>query len=84
MATRKELTAAVGERYRSGDRGEKARILDEFVISLDIIASMRCGCCGATMGRGQVVGRDAGFTVKLNAMRSHSSGKRRTGFAASG
>ena len=31
MATRKELTAAVGERYRSGDRVEKARILDEFV-----------------------------------------------------
>lgn len=31
MATRKELTAAVGERYRSSDRVEKARILDEFV-----------------------------------------------------
>jgi hypothetical protein len=32
MATRKELTRAVGERYRSSDRAEKARILDEFVI----------------------------------------------------
>src|SRR5580704_13501923 len=31
MATRKELAAAVAERYRSGDRAEKALILDEFV-----------------------------------------------------
>lgn len=31
MATRKELTAAITERYRSSDRVEKARILDEFV-----------------------------------------------------
>jgi hypothetical protein len=31
MATRKELMAAVTERYRSSDRMEKARILDEFV-----------------------------------------------------
>jgi hypothetical protein len=31
MATRKELTAAVAKRYQSGDRAEKARILDEFV-----------------------------------------------------
>jgi hypothetical protein len=32
MATRKELTAAVAERYRSSTRAEKARILDEFVV----------------------------------------------------
>ncbi|MGY4403893.1 hypothetical protein ACVIYL_004696 [Bradyrhizobium sp. USDA 3315] len=32
MTTRKELTRAVGERYRSSDRAEKARILDEFVV----------------------------------------------------
>lgn len=32
MATRKELTAAVAERYRSSNRSEKARILDELVV----------------------------------------------------
>lgn len=32
MATRRELTAAVGQRYREASRTEKARILDEFVI----------------------------------------------------
>ncbi len=32
MATRKELTAAVSERYRASTRAEKARILDEFVV----------------------------------------------------
>lgn len=32
MATRRELTAAVGERYRGSGRAEKARILDEFVV----------------------------------------------------
>ncbi len=32
MATRRELTAAVGERYRGSSRAEKARILDEFVV----------------------------------------------------
>jgi hypothetical protein len=32
MATRKELTKAVGERYRSSDRTGKVRILDEFVV----------------------------------------------------
>ncbi len=31
MATRKELLAAVGTRYRAASRREKARILDEFV-----------------------------------------------------
>ncbi|MEY9194777.1 MULTISPECIES: integrase [Bradyrhizobium] len=31
MATRKELTAAAGVRYRHSDRAKKARILDEFV-----------------------------------------------------
>lgn len=31
MATRKELTAAAGARYRTSDRAKKARILDEFV-----------------------------------------------------
>jgi hypothetical protein len=31
MATRKEVTAVAAERYQSGDRAEKARILDEFV-----------------------------------------------------
>ena len=31
MATRKEITAVAAERYRSGDRAEKARMLDEFV-----------------------------------------------------
>ncbi|MEJ2480815.1 MAG: ISNCY family transposase [Acidihalobacter sp.] len=31
MATRKEITAVVAERYQSGGRAEKARILDEFV-----------------------------------------------------
>lgn len=31
MATRGELVTAVGERYRSGDRPSKGRILDEFV-----------------------------------------------------
>jgi hypothetical protein len=32
MATRKELTAAVAERYGASDRAEKAWILDEFVV----------------------------------------------------
>jgi hypothetical protein len=33
MATRRELTAAVGQRYREASRrAEKARILDEFVV----------------------------------------------------
>ncbi len=31
MATRRELTEAVGERYRCSERGEKREILDEFV-----------------------------------------------------
>lgn len=31
MATRKELAAAAGVRYRRADRAKKARILDEFV-----------------------------------------------------
>ncbi|WP_456701585.1 MULTISPECIES: ISNCY family transposase [unclassified Bradyrhizobium] len=31
MATRKELTAAAGARYRRSDRAKKTRILDEFV-----------------------------------------------------
>jgi hypothetical protein len=30
MATRRELTAAVGQRYREACRVEKVRILDEF------------------------------------------------------
>ncbi|MHC2618101.1 hypothetical protein ACVIW2_000132 [Bradyrhizobium huanghuaihaiense] len=84
MATRKELTAAVGERYRSGDRVEKARILDEFVNITGYHRKHAMRLLRGTMGREEVVGRSAGFTVKPNAMRSHSSGKRRTGFAASG
>jgi len=32
MATRRELTAAVGQRYREASRAEKARILHEFVV----------------------------------------------------
>lgn len=32
MATRKELTTAVSERYCASTRAEKARILDEFVV----------------------------------------------------
>jgi hypothetical protein len=32
MATRRELTAAVGQRYKEASRTEKARILDEFVV----------------------------------------------------
>ncbi|WP_375779029.1 ISNCY family transposase [Bradyrhizobium sp. ma5] len=32
MATRRELTAAVGQRYREASRAEKVRILDEFVV----------------------------------------------------
>lgn len=31
MTTRRELTEAVGERYRRSDRNEKREILDEFV-----------------------------------------------------
>jgi len=31
MATRKELIGAVGERYRTSSREEKAKILDEFI-----------------------------------------------------
>lgn len=30
MATRAELLAAVGDRYRRGDRDERGRVLDEF------------------------------------------------------
>jgi hypothetical protein len=32
MGTRRELTAAVAERYKGSNRAEKARILDEFVV----------------------------------------------------
>ncbi|MET4328631.1 hypothetical protein ABIB80_004466 [Bradyrhizobium sp. i1.15.2] len=32
MASRRELTAAVGNRYREASHAEKARILDEFVV----------------------------------------------------
>lgn len=32
MATRRELTAAVGQRYREASRAEKERIPDEFVV----------------------------------------------------
>jgi hypothetical protein len=32
MATRRELAAAVGQRYREASRAEKTRILDEFVV----------------------------------------------------
>ena len=31
MATRKELVQALGQRYRVASRGEKGRILDEFI-----------------------------------------------------
>ena len=31
MATRTELVAAIGERYRAGARSERSAILDEFV-----------------------------------------------------
>lgn len=31
MATRRELVAAVGERYRAADRASKGKVLDEFV-----------------------------------------------------
>lgn len=31
MATRKEISAAVGQRYRRATRPEKGRVLDEFV-----------------------------------------------------
>jgi hypothetical protein len=31
MTTRRELTEAVGERYRRSDRTEKRQILDEFI-----------------------------------------------------
>src|SRR5689334_14727909 len=31
MTTRRELTEAIGERYRRSDRNEKHQILDEFV-----------------------------------------------------
>lgn len=31
MATRTELVAAIGERYRAGGRSERSAILDEFV-----------------------------------------------------
>jgi hypothetical protein len=31
MATRAELVAAIGDRYRAGGRVERAKILDEFV-----------------------------------------------------
>ena len=31
MATRRELVAAVGERYRAADRASKDKVLDEFV-----------------------------------------------------
>lgn len=43
MATRKELTAAVTERYRSSDRVEKARTRDEFVAIAGFIGSTRRG-----------------------------------------
>ena len=69
---------------RSGDRVEKARILDEFVNVTGYHRKHAMRLLRGTMGREEVVGRSAGFTVKPNAMRSHSSGKRRTGFAASG
>ncbi|MET4608689.1 hypothetical protein ABIB90_008197 [Bradyrhizobium sp. JR4.1] len=35
MATRRELTAAVAQRYREASRAEKARTLDEFVVVTD-------------------------------------------------
>lgn len=31
MATRRELTDAVGERYRSANRASKGKVLDEFI-----------------------------------------------------
>ncbi len=31
MATRRELVAAIGERYRLADRASKGRVLDEFI-----------------------------------------------------
>ena len=31
MATRKELIAAVGARYRTGTKAERRKILDEFI-----------------------------------------------------
>ena len=35
MTTRKELTEAIGARYRGAPRGEKQKILDEFVALTD-------------------------------------------------
>ncbi|ESY65919.1 hypothetical protein X742_20455 [Mesorhizobium sp. LNHC232B00] len=69
MATRKELTAAVSERYRAATRAEKARILDEFVVVTGFTASTRCGCYDAARGHLQAGERGRGFMMKRNAMR---------------
>jgi len=51
MATRRELADVIGQRYVSARRGEKIKILDEFVALTGHHPSMRCDCCGALRRR---------------------------------
>jgi hypothetical protein len=68
MATRKELAAAaVAERYRSGDRAEKALILDEFVNITGYHRKHAMRLLRGHDGSRTVGGRAVGFTTKLSA-----------------
>ncbi|HEV3110315.1 MAG TPA: hypothetical protein VGY99_07455 [Candidatus Binataceae bacterium] len=44
VATRRELVAAIRVRYQTAVRGEKHKILDEFVAVTGYHPNMRSGC----------------------------------------
>ena len=85
MAMRDELVVAIAERYADSLRGEKARILDEFVAVTGYHRSMRCGFfVKGQLASGPARGRPAGSMTRRFGRRWLSSGKHPTASAASG
>ena len=66
MATRRELTVAVGQRYREASRAEKVRMLDGFVVVTDFHRKHVRRLLRRHPRFGTAV---AGFKRKLNEMR---------------
>jgi hypothetical protein len=83
MGTRRELTAAVAERYKGSNRAEKARILDEFVVVTGFHRKHAVRLLRGDIGPPRFGASVVGFMTKLNEMRWCCSGRPRTGFAAS-
>ena len=66
MATRDELVVAVRERYANSERGEKTRILDEFVA---VTGFHRKHAMRANKPHGALHGPRADFMMRQSAMR---------------